>query len=91
MSNLYLVELASDTCASCANLRANIDHDLLNKYQITYEYVDDVAIIKRYQKIVKIDKLPTLILIKQGTVIGRLSGNQPAEILEYWLVSSLES
>ena len=84
MANIELLEVSGEGCANCFSLLP-----LLNKLaaergiplrhlEVTEENAEAV---RKYE----IDRVPTVLVLKDGEVTARCSGYQPEEILSLWL------
>ncbi len=84
MANIELMEVSGESCANCFSLLP-ILHKLaaergipLRHLEVTEESAEEV---KKYQ----IDRVPTVLILKDGEVTARCTGYQPEEILSLWL------
>ena len=89
---LTLLEVQGSSCAGCVSLHQEVTQ-ILSKYpQLVYR---SVSIDQQQQEVrellatLQIDKIPTLILCDGDIEIARVSGYQPAEILDVWLEMKL--
>lgn len=87
------IMISGSSCAGCTSLQMEVNTVLPQFSEVTYqEYSLDQmnqevqALIDNYH----IEKIPTLLLLKDDVEIGKVSGYQPAEILSYWLKDKLE-
>ncbi len=89
---LTLLEIQGSSCAGCVSLHQEVTQ-ILHKYpQLVYR---SVSIDQQQQDIrelldtLQIDKIPTLVLCDGDVEVARVSGYQPAEILDVWLEMKL--
>lgn len=89
MANIELLEVSGESCANCFSLLPVL-HRLaaaknvpLRHLEVTEENAEEV---RKYE----IDRVPTVLVLKDGEVTARCSGYQPEEILSLWLDAKLE-
>lgn len=91
--NANLVMISGSSCAGCANLHMEVKEVLKQFPELTYK---ELSIDTKNEEVMHmvdqyhIDKIPTLLLLKGNEEIGRVSGYQPSEILQYWLEDKLK-
>lgn len=91
--NANLVMISGSSCSGCTNLHMEVKEVLKDFPEIDYKELsidtkneEVMQIIEQYQ----IEKIPTILLLKEEVEIGRVSGYQPSEILQYWLEDKLK-
>ncbi|MDE6476541.1 MAG: thioredoxin family protein [Erysipelotrichaceae bacterium] len=89
---ITLLEIQGSSCAGCVSLHQEVIN-IISKYpQLTYRSVSmdqQEKEIREWIAALKIEKVPTLILCDGDHEIARVSGYQPAEILDVWLEMKL--
>ncbi len=89
---LTLLEVQGSSCAGCVSLHQEVT-TILHKYpQLVYRSVsidEQQADIREWLTTLQIEKIPTLVLCDGDIEIARVSGYQPAEILDVWLEMKL--
>lgn len=83
-----LIEISGETCDACLavapNCRAVAENFGLRFVKISIE--EHPEVIETYS----IDRIPTIILARDGELIAKCSGYQPQEILELWVQAKSE-
>ena len=88
--NIKVIEFSGESCANCYSLM-RVLFEILKSYEdvelihIEVEK-DQIGIIEKYQ----IDRVPTILILKNEEEIGRCRGYQPEEILAIWLEDKIE-
>ena len=88
---IKVIEFSGESCANCYSLMP-ILHEIMKAYEdvelshieITKEEMD---IVTKYE----IDRVPTILILKDDVEIGRCRGYQPEEILAIWLEDKIEN
>ena len=85
LNGLNVIEFSGESCANCISLMPLL-HSLLKKYDdVKLHHVevshDTMDIVKKYN----VDRVPTILIVKDGVEVDRCRGFQPEEILEIWL------
>ncbi len=85
-----LLEFQGDSCANCITLMPIIRNIASRRENLTVFTVqvseETKELVDRYE----IEKVPTLILLHNEELLGKVSGLQPEEILEYWIEDKIE-
>ena len=88
MAKFSLLEVSGEGCANCLTLMPVVSR-LAAQRSIPVEHLEaDENSAARVQEL-RIDRVPTLIVMKDGQEIARCTGYQPEEILELWLDAKL--
>lgn len=91
--SVNLIMISGSSCSGCTNLHSELNEVIKQFPNMHYEEfsIDQKSeevkqLVEQYQ----IEKIPTLLLLKDGVKVGAVSGYQPAEILQYWLEDKLK-
>ena len=87
---IKVIEFSGESCANCYSLMP-ILFEILKSYEdVELVHIevekDKMDIIEKYQ----IDRVPTILILKDEIEIGRCRGYQPEEILAIWLEDKIE-
>ena len=82
MVEFYLCE--SDSCASCQTVMQSAVL-IAKDYGIKLSYISDLVKIDELASSYHLERLPALLLMKDGIFQGVVYGYQPYEILAYWV------
>lgn len=85
---ICIVEVSGQSCASCLSLMNELKNvDLPKDVNLIHIEIDEdqKEFINQYQ----IDRLPTILILKDDVEISRCRGFQPEEILSLWLNSKI--
>lgn len=85
-----LLEFQGDSCANCITMMP-IVRSIVSKREDLCAFTvvaseETKNLIDRYG----IEKIPTLVLLYNEELLGKVSGLQPEEILEYWIEDKIE-
>ena len=88
--NIKVIEFSGESCANCYSLMP-ILFEILKSYEdVELVHIevekDQIDIIEKYQ----IDRVPTILILKDEEEVGRCRGYQPEEILAIWLEYKIE-
>lgn len=88
--NIKVIEFSGESCANCYSLMPVL-FEILKSYEdveLIHKEVekDQIGIVEKYQ----IDRVPTILILKNEEEIGRCRGYQPEEILAIWLEDKIE-
>lgn len=85
-----VIEVQGDSCANCITMMpiirtiANRRDDLT---VLTLPLNEETRpVLEKYE----ITSIPTTLLLYNDTLLGKVSGMQPVEILEFWIDSKIE-
>lgn len=85
-----LLEFQGDSCANCITLMPIIRSIAARREDLvafTVQVSEETKeLIDRYE----IEKVPTLVLLYNEELLGKVTGLQPEEILEYWIEDKIE-
>ena len=84
-----LVEVSGESCANCLTLLPVVNR-LAAARGIRVRHVEVTESAAAEVQKLQIERVPTLIVLKEGREIARCTGYQPEEILEVWLDAKLE-
>ena len=88
--NIKVIEFSGESCANCYSLMPVLFEILKSYEDVELIHVevekDQIGIIEKYQ----IDRVPTILILKNEEEIGRCRGYQPEEILAIWLEDKIE-
>lgn len=85
-----LLEFQGDSCANCITLMPIIRSIASRREDLTAFTVQVSEETKELVDRFEIEKVPTLILLHNEELLGKVSGLQPEEILEYWIEDKIE-
>ena len=86
---IELMEVSGESCANCFSLLPILNRLAAEKkvplrhLEVTEENLGEV---RKYE----IDRVPTVLVLKDGEVTARCTGYQPEEILSLWLDAKIE-
>ncbi|MGL4949897.1 MAG: thioredoxin family protein [Anaeroplasmataceae bacterium] len=89
LKGFNIIEITGSSCASCVSLKPVLQK-VANDKNINFnvlELSDDISKIVDLYKVVSI---PTVLLLHDTTLIGKVTGFQPDEILEIWVDAKIE-
>ena len=84
MANIELLEVSGESCANCFSLLP-ILNKLAAERGIPLRHLEVTEGTAEEVKKYEIDRVPTVLVLKDGEVTARCSGYQPEEILSLWL------
>lgn len=87
---IKIIEFSGESCANCYSLMP-ILFEILKSYEdVELVHIeiekDKMDIIEKY----RIDRVPTILILKDEEEVGRCRGYQPEEILAIWLEDKIE-
>lgn len=87
---IKVIEFSGEGCANCYSLMSILTI-IMNSYNdCLLEHIeiskDDMDIVEKYD----IDRVPTILVLKDDEEIARCRGYQPEEILAIWLDDKIE-
>ena len=88
---IKVIEFSGESCANCYSLMP-ILHEIMKSYEdVELSHIEitkeDMDIITKYE----IDRVPTILILKDDVEVGRCRGYQPEEILAIWLEDKIEN
>jgi len=89
MAEISILEVSGEGCANCLSLLpvltrlAAEKHVPLSHLEVSEETADRV-------KELSIERVPTVLVLRDGVPVARCSGFQPEEILDVWLDAKIE-
>ena len=88
--NIKVIEFSGESCANCYSLMPVLFEILKSYEDVELIHIevekDQIGIIEKYQ----VDRVPTILILKNEEEIGRCRGYQPEEILAIWLEDKIE-
>ena len=84
-----LLEVSGESCANCFTLLPIVNR-LAAARGIPVRHLEVTEETAAEVQTLYIERVPTLIVFKEGKEIARCTGYQPEEILEAWLDAKLE-
>lgn len=87
---IKVIEFSGESCANCYSLMPVL-FNIMKTYEdaeLVHIEIDEnsMDIVEKYE----IDKVPTILILKDDKIVGRCRGYQPEEILEIWLEDKIE-
>lgn len=89
MSKFEIVEVSGESCANCFTLMP-ILHKLAVERNIPLTHVEAGADTAEEVQQLNIERVPTVIVRRDGEEVARCTGFQPEEILSLWLDAKTE-
>lgn len=88
---IKVIEFSGESCANCYSLMP-ILHEIMKSYEdVELSHIEitkeDMDIVTKYE----IDRVPTILILKDYVEVGRCRGYQPEEILAIWLEDKIEN
>ena len=87
---IKVIEFSGESCANCYSLMPLLFEILKSYEDVELVHIevekDKIDIIEKYQ----IDRVPTILILKNEEEVGRCRGYQPEEILAIWLEDKIE-
>ena len=88
---IKVIEFSGESCANCYSLMP-ILHEIMKSYEdVELSHIEitkeDMNIVTKYE----IDRVPTILILKDDVEIGRCRGYQPEEILAIRLEDKIEN
>lgn len=87
---IKIIEFSGESCANCYSLMPILFEILKSYKDVELVHVeiekDKMDIIEKY----RIDRVPTILILKDEEEVGRCRGYQPEEILAIWLEDKIE-
>ena len=88
---IKVFEFSGESCANCYSLMP-ILHEIMKSYEdVELSHIEitkeDMDIVTKYE----IDRVPTILILKDDVEVGRCRGYQPEEILAIWLEDKIEN
>ena len=89
MAKYSLLEVSGESCANCLTLLPLVNRLAAARgLEVGHLEVNE-ANAQRVRSL-RIDRVPTLIVLKDGKEAARCTGYQPEEILELWLDAKIQ-
>ncbi len=87
---LQVVEFSGESCANCLTLMPLL-HELVSERNVlSLVHVEAEESTSKIFEHYVVDRVPTVLLLDDGEVFGRVTGFQPKEIFELWLDAKVE-
>lgn len=87
LSGKCLIEVSGEGCDACLAVMPNCG-EVAEKFGLKFVRIsieDDPEVVERYS----VDRIPSIILAKDGVPFAKCSGYQPMEILELWVEAKI--
>ena len=89
MANIELLEVSGESCANCLTLLPLVNRLAAARgLEVGHLEVNE-ANAQRVRSL-QVDRVPTLIVFRDGKEVARCTGYQPEEILELWLDAKIQ-
>jgi len=90
LKGITVIEVSGESCANCLSLMP-ILHELVSSRSdcVLHHIEADENTLDLIQKL-EVEAVPTIIVMKDDTIVARCKGFQPEEILELWLDAKIE-
>lgn len=89
MAKYSLLEVSGESCANCLTLLPLVNRLAAARgLEVGHLEVNE-ANAQRVRSL-QVDRVPTLIVLKDGKEVARCTGYQPEEILELWLDAKIQ-
>lgn len=89
MAKYSLLEVSGESCANCLTLLPIVNRLAAARgLEVGHLEVNE-ANAQRVRSL-QVDRVPTLIVLKDGKEVARCTGYQPEEILELWLDAKIQ-
>lgn len=85
-----IVEVQGDSCANCITLMPIIRNIAASRDDLTLMSIPMIEETKHFFEKYEVTQLPTVLLLYNEELIGKVVGMQPEEILEYWIDTKIE-
>lgn len=89
MSRFSLLEVSGESCANCLTLLPVVNR-LAAARGLEVEHLEVSEATAGRVRDLGIDRVPTLIVFRDGAEVARCTGYQPEEILELWLDAKIQ-
>lgn len=92
INNLFgynVILISGESCANCYNLVPTINNIMPRFKNVNFYNLEIEEKYFNFLKIMKVNTIPTILVIKDNELIGSCHGYQPDEILEIWLEDKL--
>lgn len=86
---IELLEVSGESCANCFSLMP-ILHRLAAAKNIPLRHLELTEETRAEAEKYQIDRVPTVLVLKDGEPVARCTGFQPEEILSLWLNAKIE-
>ena len=87
---IRVIEFSGESCANCYSLMPVLNEIMRQYEDVNLSHIEvtkeDMDIITKYE----IDRVPTILILKDEVEVGRCRGYQPEEILAIWLEDKIE-
>ena len=87
---IRVIEFSGESCANCYSLIPILNSIMKNFEDAILEHVEVIPENIREVEKYDIDRVPTIIVLKDNVEIARCRGYQPEEILAIWLENKIE-
>ena len=90
LKGIQMIEVSGESCANCLTLMPMLHEIAEERGDIELIHIEAQEDTTNFLKEYEIDRVPTILLMDNGTVFARAVGFQPKEIFELWLDAMLE-
>lgn len=85
LKGIQVIEICGESCANCLSLMPLLHRILKERNDVELLHIEVSQEHKDFIEKYQIDRVPTILILKDGLEIARTRGYQPEEILEIWL------
>ena len=86
---IEILEVSGESCANCLTLLPVLKKIAEEKHLLLRHLEVNEANLREVQAL-EVERVPTVILLKDGTPFARCTGFQPEEILEVWIEAKIQ-
>lgn len=89
MAKYSLLEVSGESCANCLTLLPLVNR-LAAARGLEVGHLEVNEVNAQRVRSLQVDRVPTLIVFRDGKEVARCTGYQPEEILELWLDAKIQ-
>ncbi len=91
LKGISIIEVSGESCANCYSMMPILARLVKNREDVVLHHLEvskeTMPLIQKWE----IYSVPTILVCQGSTVVDRVRGYQPEEILEIWLDAKIES
>lgn len=87
---ITVIEVSGESCANCYTLMPIVNRLMAGRTDAKLIHIEASEDTKDTLTELDVDRVPTLIVLKDDKEVARARGYQPEEILEIWLDAKIE-